>query len=524
MTTLTVYLSSPEIVLFTAAVLIYVLSAFYDNAALWNRMASAAVLAAGLVLAFTTAAGGVRSGPLAFDSLSLYSRWLALGLGLILALTMARPFSARAAAEQQGSLLLVVAGLMISVSAESLIVLFLGLELISIPTYILLYLSRDDDASREATAKYFFLSILASSLLLYGFSFLYGATGATDLHVIAARLADPALLASGMGKLAKLALVLIFAGLGFKLTAVPFQFYAPDVYQGTSHAVAGVLSTLPKAAALVALVRIAAGAMPDLAPHTWQIALALAVASMTLGNLLALWQDNLRRLLAYSSIAHSGYLLIGLTVGLAGRPAAGAWSGIAASLFYLCVYAIATLGAFAAFAHLGREGRQLDAVDELAGLGRTRPLVAGWIALFMFSLTGIPPLAGFWGKLALFQSALAVDGGPHSDDGVHRWLIGLAVVGVLNAAIAAAYYLRVVGVMYFRTPLGTPRAEGGRGAWWAAALCAVLVVLLGFYSRPLMQEAQRSVTPAAPTSASPSSSFILHPSSFPHASSTSERC
>jgi NADH-quinone oxidoreductase subunit N len=529
-TTQTVYLLSAEIVLLFAAVLIYVLGAFLETKALWSRMAAAAVLAAAVVLALT-AAPPARMGTVVLDPLAAYARWFALGAGLLLVLMTSRPLAARGAAEYAGSLLLVLVGLMLSASADDLILLFLGLELISIPTYILLFLGRGDGHAREATAKYFFLSILASALLLYGFSFLYGTTGSTQLHEIGLRLLDGRLLVAGSGKLAKLGLVLIFAGLGFKLTAVPFHFYAPDVYQGTSHANAGLLSVLPKTAALVALVRIVAIAMPNLAPYTWHIALVLSLATMTLGNLLALWQDNLRRLLAYSSIAHSGYMLIGLAVAMAGHSAGGSWDGIAAALFYLVPYATATLGAFAAFTYLGRAGQQLDAVDELAGLGRTRPLVAVWIALFMFSLAGVPPLAGFWGKLALFQSALAVDGGLSGGGSIRFWFIGLAIAGVLNAAIAAAYYLRVVAVMYFRTPLGTPKAEGGPGAWSSAAICAALIVVLGVYSKPLMQAAvaaaaggRQSATVAAspaPDSSS-SSSFILHPLSFSHASAADQ--
>jgi NADH-quinone oxidoreductase subunit N len=210
---------------------------------------------------------------------------------------------------------------------------------------------------------------------------------------------------------------------------------------------------------------------------------------MTLGNVVALWQDNLRRLLAYSSIAHAGYMLVGLAVALSGAGAAGRWDGVAALLFYLCVYAVATLGLFAALVYLGRPRRQIDAVDELAGLSRTRPWTAAAMALFLFSLTGLPPLAGFWGKLAVFGSALGVDAGGGSAGSPQAWFIFLAIAGVLNSAVSAAYYLRIVGLMYFRTPLATPRAEGGYGSMLMTGVCAVLVVLLGVYSGPLVRQA-----------------------------------
>jgi NADH-quinone oxidoreductase subunit N len=206
--------------------------------------------------------------------------------------------------------------------------------------------------------------------------------------------------------------------------------------------------------------------------------LAAAVLTMTLGNTLAFWQTDLRRLLADSSIAQAGYVLLALAAAMASSRgnAATAWNGIDALWFYVAVYAAATIGAFAMLEHLGREDRSLDGVDELAGLGVTRPLAAAVVAVCMFSLAGVPPLAGFWGKLMIFGSALSVE----SPD-ARWWFVGAAVLGVLNAAAAAAYYLRVVAVMYFRTPLVTPRAEGGRGAWAAAVSCAVIVVVVGVY-------------------------------------------
>ena len=198
--------------------------------------------------------------------------------------------------------------------------------------------------------------------------------------------------------------------------------------------------------------------------HAWKIALALAVATMTVGNLLALWQDNLRRLLAYSAIANAGYMLIGLAVGLATASSAGGelgrWDGVAAMLFYLCVYAAATLGTFAALVYLGRDRQQVEAVEELAGLGRTQPLAGRCMAVFMFSLAGLPPPGGFWGKLMVFGSALNV--GCRRRRPAALVPVALAIIGVLNAAVAAVYYLRIVAMMYFRSPLATPKPQGVR--------------------------------------------------------------
>jgi NADH-quinone oxidoreductase subunit N len=216
--------------------------------------------------------------------------------------------------------------------------------------------------------------------------------------------------------------------------------------------------------------------------------LVIAILTMTFGNVMALWQENVRRLLAYSSIAHAGYILIGVAVGLAPPAAQGKWDGLSALLFYLCVYAVATIGAFAALEYLGRRDRQIEAVEELAGLGRTRPLLAVAMAVFMFSLAGIPPLAGFWGKLYVFGSAVGVDAGNLAEGSLWPWFLALAVVGVLNAAVAAAYYLRVVGVMYFRPPLAALSPQGGVGVWLSLTACLVLTIALGLLPGPLFHQ------------------------------------
>jgi NADH-quinone oxidoreductase subunit N len=270
------------------------------------------------------------------------------------------------------------------------------------------------------------------------------------------------------------------------------------VYQGTSHPNAGLLSTLPKIAGLLVLVRVALAAMPghDLQELGWQVALVLSVLTMTLGNVVALWQDNIRRLLAYSSIAHGGYMLIGVAVGFArwqsgSAPDDAKIDGVGSALFYLTVYCLATIGAFATLNYLGSRERQIDGVDELAGLGRTRPLPALALAISMFSLAGVPPLAGFWGKLTLFTGALEV-GSAQAAGAIRYWFIGLALAGVLNAAIAMAYYLRVVAVMYFRSPVTTAQAEGGPGAWWAMVVSALLVLAVGVYPGPTIERADQA--------------------------------
>ena len=308
---------------------------------------------------------------------------------------------------------------------------------------------------------------------------------------------------TGFALLGRLAVVLVVAGLCFRVTAVPFHFYAPDVYQGTIQANAALLSVLPKAAGFIALVRLVLPGTPEMGPLAWKIFLVLSVLTMTVGNVLALWQENVRRLLAYSSIANAGYMLIGLAVGLATRPqgglggaGSGPWDGVGATFFYLCTYAAATLGTFAVLACLDRapcthgQQQQIETVEELAGLGRSRPALAALLAVCMFSLAGLPPVAGLWGKLLVFGSALKVQ-----DASVRSWFIAVAVIGVLNAAVAAYYYLRIVSLMYFREPLAAARAEGGPGPYLAAVLCSLAVLVLGFFPGPLIKpciEAGRS--------------------------------
>jgi NADH-quinone oxidoreductase subunit N len=395
--------------------------------------------------------------------------------------------------EQIGSIMLAVVGAMLAASANDLVMLFLGLELISIPTYMLLFVGRRDRDSAEAAAKYFFLSIASSAVLLYGLSFVYGLAGTTLLVG-----SDPvpgirdAILQLGddpRAALAPFALLLVLAGLGFKLAAVPFHFYAPDVYQGTTATNAALLATLPKFAAAAGIVRVVLECLPIEAGHAWQVLLVLSILSMTLGNVCALWQKNLRRLLAYSSIAHSGYMLIGLTVAQAGAAQGGVdptYGGVSALVFYLAVYTFASLGSFTALSAMGTGGREASSIDDLAGTGRTQPLAAAAMAVFMFSLAGIPPLAGFWGKLTLFTSAInmaTTTSGPPSN-----WLIALSVIGVLNAAVAAAYYLRVVGVMYFQSGSSPNRPALQPGGALAATLgCAVLVLAIGFLPSYLLE-------------------------------------
>ncbi len=506
----TVLILYPEIVVLLVATWTYVGGAFTrGESARWHWFALGGLAVAGLQLARQADPGTFVDrvavyGPVTADALMYVVRWAALAMGFVFVLaTMGQTTRPPGRASAQGpsneivgSILMIVAGLMLVAGAGELVMLFLGLELISIPTYVLLYLGRRGARGEEAVTKYFFLSILSSAVMLYGFSFLYGLSGggefsaSTSLSKIRASLAA-ADAAGTLSPLADVALVLILAGLAFKLAAVPFHFYAPDVYQGTSSTNAGLLAVAPKIAGLVALVRILF-AMPGMESLALAVISAVALLTMTLGNVMALWQTNVRRMLAYSSVAHSGYLLIGLVVALHrtgdGSTAEG---GLAATLFYTAVYALASGGAFAALAYLARGSREVESLDDIAGIGRTRPGVAALLAAFMFSLAGIPPLAGFWGKLALFTGPLDVyfaslsgAAGTESasaEQSLGLWYLTLAIVGVVNAAIAAAYYLRIVATMYFRPAIDDPEPQGGLGALVAATLCGVAVLAGGAF-------------------------------------------
>lgn len=362
--------------------------------------------------------------------------------------------------------------------------------------------------------KYFLLSIFSSGLLLFGFSYLYGLCGTTNLPAIADALGRSN--REAMPGVALVALVLIVAGLAFRITAVPFHFYAPDVYQGTTASAAALLAFVPKVAGFVGLLRvlgfvphtlIGADGTPSLLEGTGvpeqvlggqvpRLLWILAVVTMSLGNVLALWQDNVRRMLAYSSVAHAGYMLIGLVVARF-LPAGSSLTdpgGVEAVLFYLVAYGAMTIGAFAVLTCLGSPSRPVETVDDLAGLGSTHPQMALLMTLFLLSLIGIPVTAGFAGKMLLFWGAMSVQ--PDTTDPV--WFRLLALVAAINAAIGAWYYLRVITVMYLRP---TVRPLPPTSAWagiTAVVLCAVLTLAAGVYPPVLLQPINRAL-PHAPT-------------------------
>lgn len=496
----------PEILLVIVAVLIYVGGTLSRSRSVWSTLGVLAFAGATAWLVrygyrpemVGTDAGQVTrmTGPLLLDVLAYGLRCAAAVLGLLFCLFATQSRQDRLYPELLGSLVLVFAGLMLVCGAGDLVLMFVGFELISIPTYVLLFIGRAGRDADEATAKYFYLSILSSALLLYGLAALYGLAGDTQLTTIHTQLPWSAVPSLPM---LPLALTLIVAGLGFKLAAVPFHFYAPDVYEATTHLNAALLATVPKIAAAVGIIRILVTALPRDSAFAWQMLIVVSVASMTLGNVAALWQQNVRRLLAYSSIAHAGYLLLGLAAAM-GSPIGTdrATAATAAVVFYVLVYAAATLGAFASLGYLSRDDRAFSKVSELSGVGRRHPVIGGCLAICMFSLSGIPPLAGFWGKFALFKSALDV-GLAAEQHAVNPWFLTLCVLGVLNAAIAAAYYLRVVATIYF-APAEERQAVtpvmGHRGAGVVALASALMIVGIGLFTGRFLSQAQSAARSA----------------------------
>lgn len=434
------------------------------------------------------------------DAFSSYCRLLLLLSGMVvLALAHDQVDDGRAP-EFFGALLYINAGAMLVAASNELVFLFVGLELVSIPTYLILYLPRRTKTTQEAATKYFFLSIFSSGLLLFGLAYLYGLTGVSNLKALAYLANHVA--GVPQAQLGLLAVVFIVAGLGFRVAAVPFHFYAPDVYQGSPTVLAALLSWLPKAVGFMAMLRTvtaivsAAPATSPLGHQAVLLACLIAAITMTLGNTVALAQRNLKRLLAYSSIAHAGYLMIGIAVAFRNHERANLFTtdvyfGAEAVLFYLTAYAMMTLGAFGVIIMLSTPGRPVEEVDDLTGLASAHPAAALAMAICLFSLAGIPPLVGFWGKLELFAAAFAVQG---DDSGLFWWL---GVIAVLNAAAGAFYYLNIVVTMYLRPP--TSDAIDARPAWptaAAVAACAVFTVLFGLYPTPITVATNRAAVAA----------------------------
>ncbi len=374
-------------------------------------------------------------------------------------------------AEYYALLLASILGMVIMAASNDLITIFLGLELMSLSLYVLVGFRRTRLESNEAALKYFLLGAFASGFLLYGIALLYGATGTTDLVRMGAFLADSPVLSNPLLQIGGL---LVLSGFAFKVAAVPFHMWTPDAYEGAPTSVTGFMSAGAKVAGFAALLRFGLKAMGPLEDQWMPMLSVIAALTMTVGNVTALLQQNLKRMLAYSSIAHAGYILVAV---VAGGP-----EGAGAAVFYLAVYSFMNIGAFAILTMMGKGRDERVLVSDLAGLGFRKPFLGIAMTVFMISLGGIPPTAGFMGKIHVFGAAI---------DAGH---IPLVIIGVLNSVIAVFYYLRVTVAMYMREPEGEPVAVSqGVPVLVCVAISLAATLWFGIQAQPLWVEAQRSV-------------------------------
>jgi NADH-quinone oxidoreductase subunit N len=404
-------------------------------------------------------AGALFGGLIAADGFGAFGK-LVIYLCAAVAVIMAQSWFERDfehAAEYPVLILLAVVGMSVMVSATNLMSLYVGLELNSLASYVLAAYRRTDERSAEAGLKYFVLGSLASGILLFGISLLYGFTGTTQFEGVAAAFARDG--ATSIGLL--FGLVFTLAGMAFKISAVPFHMWTPDVYEGAPTPVTAFFASAPKVAAVLLVVRLSLDALGPAIEGWRQIMTFAALASIFLGAIAAYGQNNIKRLLAYSSINNVGFALIGLV--------AGGVAGASSVLFYMAVYVVMTLGAFLCVQRMrNAAGEPVETIDSLSGLSQSRPGLAAAFAIFMFSLAGIPPLFGFWPKLMVFNAAVA------------EGLYPLAVAGILGTVVGAFYYLKIIKTMYMDAP-GEPYAKSGSGLETAfIALAAILVSPLGY--------------------------------------------
>jgi NADH-quinone oxidoreductase subunit N len=419
----------PELVLAVGAMALLMLGAFRGPQTTQLVTGIAVVLLAVTgALIFWLPAGKLTTfgGSFIVDDYARFLKVLAL-IGSGVTLILSRSYLAEQAKIFEYAILVLLSttGMMVLISSGDLIMLYLGLELMSLALYVVAASHRDDTKSTEAGLKYFVLGALSSGMLLYGASLIYGFTGTVSFAGIAAE-------AKGGNIGLLFGLVFLLAGLCFKISAVPFHMWTPDVYEGAPTPVTAFFASAPKVAALAVFTRVALTAFPGIVPQWQQIVVFVSIASMALGSFAAIGQKNIKRLMAYSSIGHMGFALVGL--------AAGTQQGAQGVLVYIAIYVAMTLGTFAIILAMKRNGRAVETISDFAGLSRTNPVLAFFFAMFLFSLAGIPPLAGFFAKFYVFLAA------------VKAGLFTLAVLGVLSSVVGAFYYLSIVKVMYFDEP------------------------------------------------------------------------
>ena len=465
----------PEIILSIMAILVMMLEPVTHRK---NVLALLALIGFVGALVATIIAGSIPgpafSGLLIIDGFGTLFRALVIAVGALTVLLSA-PFLDRQGAnsgEYYALVLLSVVGQCLLVTANDLIMVFIGLEISSIASYVLTAFLRDDKRANEAAIKYFLLGSFATAFLLYGIALIYGATRSTNLTQIRTEImnvSDPSAILL-LGAAASLMLV----GFAFKVSAAPFQMWAPDVYEGAPSPVTAFMSAGPKAAAFAVLLRVFTTALQPMGEKWEPVIWASALLSMTIGNFAALVQTNVKRMLAYSSIAHAGYVLVAIT--------ARSEDGVAAAMFYLAAYALMNVGAFAVVGHISGKGEKYVGIGDLAGLGVKQPATAAALSIFLLSLIGVPLTGGFFGKFYIFKAA------------IESKLVWLAVLGLLNSAVAAYYYLRILVMMYMQEP-GEAAAEIeplSFGLKAALVLPAAGILVLGIFPAALLEFAIRS--------------------------------
>lgn len=423
-----IVLATPEIILAVAAMVLLMIGVFSGKRAntTVTGLSVAVLIGVGGWVLLLSGDGQAFGGAFINDAFARLFKVLVL-IGSVVTLVMSVGF---AKAEKFDKfeypvlILLATLGMMLMISANDMIALYLGLELTSLALYVVAAFNRDNVRSTEAGLKYFILGALSSGMLLYGMSLIYGYTGNTGFDAIAAALSG------GERQLGLVfGLVFLMAGLAFKISAVPFHMWTPDVYEGAPTPVTAFFAAAPKLAAMALLVRVTMGAFEPITPDWQQIVVFISIASMVLGAFAAIGQTNIKRLMAYSSIAHMGFALVGL--------AAGTQEGVRGVVIYMLIYLAMTLGTFAVILAMRRREGNVEQIDDLAGLSETSPMMATLMTVMMFSLAGIPPLAGFWGKWYVFLAAINAE------------LYALAIIGVLASVVGAYYYLRIIKIMWF---------------------------------------------------------------------------
>ncbi len=470
----------PEVFLGVVAIIVLIFSFAAPGRRAWIQTLSViGVLGTGVLLFRAAvplfqsggAAVSVFSGTYLVDKFAIFFKVIFL-IATLLVILMSMdylPLVGAPVGEFYAILLFSTLGMMFIASGGNLLTLYIGLETMSISIYVLCGFLKREQKSNEAALKYLLMGAFSSGVILYGIALLYGLSGALGFKEIATTIAktdfaNPALL---------VAMVMLTAGFGFKIAAVPFHMYVPDVYEGAPTAVTAFLAVASEAAGVAALLRVFLGAMPLIQVNWTVLFWILSVLTMTIGNVVAMAQDNIKRMLAYSSIAHIGYVLIGFV--------AGTERGISAVLFYVLVYAFMTAGAFAMVILLRTETVKGDLIEDFAGLGEVKPIAAAAMLIFLLSLTGIPPTAGFVGKFYLFSAAI---------DAQYVWL---ALIAVINTAISLFYYMRVAMVMYMREAPKTLVVSSSRPLYWAVTLAVLGTLIIGIYPGPFLELAQASV-------------------------------